>query len=528
MYFVVGSGPSGTACALALAKTGRRVTVLDTGFSLEPEREQARAALAPLDKMAWSRADVDLLTSALPKERNSVKLAYGSDFPYRTAPPSTEVSPAGLGLRGSYAKGGLSNVWGGTILPYRQADLVGWPITEAELANSYAEVLKFLPVAARLDRLANLFPLYTDRYAPLPQSRQITRLMRSLESNAAELNARRIFFGSSRLAVDTVGLREQMPCIACGRCLHGCPRELIYSSWQSIADLAASGAVSYVPGVVVTLIEEKQGSVRIHARKLDNEPCSFEGERVFLAAGVLNTTTILLRSLKLYDNPVAILDSEYYLFPMLQATAVPDVAHEDLHTLCQAFIEIEDAVVSPHTVHLQIYSYNDFLMELLRDKLGMLARVIPTNMILGRLLLVQGYLHSSHSGKIVATLERRGSRDVLSLKPVVNAATKDMVQRVIRKVRSVTTLTSSFPVSALLDITEPGRGFHSGGSFPMAHAPNLQQTDRMGRPHGMIRTHVVDSTIFPSIPATPITLTVMANAYRIAREVAMADAVSAL
>jgi choline dehydrogenase-like flavoprotein len=39
----------------------------------------------------------------------------------------------------------------------------------------------------------------------------------------------------------------------------------------------------------------------------------------------------------------------------------------------------------------------------------------------------------------------------------------------------------------------------------------------------MARTHIVDSTIFPSIPAPTITLTVMANAYRIAQEVAITD-----
>src|SRR5271168_4690644 len=100
MYFVVGSGPSGIACAHALVKAGRRVTVLDAGLALEPERERARAALAAVDKNSWPKAEVDLLTGALPKDKNSLKLAYGSDFPYRTVPSSTEVSPADAGLRG--------------------------------------------------------------------------------------------------------------------------------------------------------------------------------------------------------------------------------------------------------------------------------------------------------------------------------------------------------------------------------------------------------------------------------------------
>ena len=38
---------------------------------------------------------------------------------------------------------------------------------------------------------------------------------------------------------------------------------------------------------------------------------------------------------------------------------------------------------------------------------------------------------------------------------------------------------------------------------------------RLGRPAGFKRVYVVDSTVFPSIPATTITFTVMANAHRI-------------
>ena len=72
---------------------------------------------------------------------------------------------------------------------------------------------------------------------------------------------------------------------------------------------------------------------------------------------------------------------------------------------------------------------------------------------------------------------------------------------------------SSWPA---LQIAPPGRGFHSGGSFPMRAEPGEFECDRLGRPHGFMRVHVVDSTVFPSIPATTITLSVMANAHRIA------------
>jgi choline dehydrogenase-like flavoprotein len=52
----------------------------------------------------------------------------------------------------------------------------------------------------------------------------------------------------------------------------------------------------------------------------------------------------------------------------------------------------------------------------------------------------------------------------------------------------------------------------------MSSEPQPGQTDALGRPHGLERVHLVDSSVFPSIPATTITLSVMANAYRIATE----------
>jgi choline dehydrogenase-like flavoprotein len=41
----------------------------------------------------------------------------------------------------------------------------------------------------------------------------------------------------------------------------------------------------------------------------------------------------------------------------------------------------------------------------------------------------------------------------------------------------------------------------------------------LGRPVGFERVSAVDAAVLPSIPATTITLTVMANAHRIASEV---------
>jgi choline dehydrogenase-like flavoprotein len=55
----------------------------------------------------------------------------------------------------------------------------------------------------------------------------------------------------------------------------------------------------------------------------------------------------------------------------------------------------------------------------------------------------------------------------------------------------------------------------------MRREPGESDTDTLGRPPGWDRVHLIDASVLPSIPATTITLSVMANAHRIATAAAM-------
>jgi choline dehydrogenase-like flavoprotein len=527
MYYVIGSGPAGTACAQALVEAGAPVTILDPGLTPEPERQIHIDALGRHDEPDWSAGELALAApAAVPAGRGAAiptKLVHGSDYPYRAVPGASELRQSdGLNLQGSCAAGGLSNVWGGAILPYRQADLAGWPISVADLELGFTRIANLLPVAGEADGLAELFPLYGAAPTPLRQSRQAQRFMRRLSANRAKLEAAGVAFGASRLAVDAAGA-ENRACIYCARCLHGCPRDLIYSSRQSLKLLISQGKVIYRRGVCVRSIHERDDRLEIHAIGPDDAPSTFEADRVFLAAGVLYSTAILLRSLNRFDRPVTIRDSQYFIFPLLQFSAAPDVTKEQLHTLCQIFLEVYDREISHNLIHLQIYSYNDHVASMLDEKLGHLKVLFPREALLGRLLIVQGYLHSDHSPSIRATLKQNGESDALHLELVENAQTKSTIARLLRKLRGLTFAMGATPLDPLLKIADPGRGFHSGGSFPMTDAPGPGQTDRLGRPFGLTRLHAVDATTFPNIPAPTITFTVMANAYRIGRAASTLD-----
>src|SRR5215470_1821150 len=197
-----------------------------------------------------------------------------------------------------------------------------------------------------------------------------------------------------------------------------------------------------------------------------------ETARVYLATGVIPTARILLRSRSVYDQTIWMRDSQYFLLPMALTTRVASVRTESLHTLCQLFLEVFDSAVGPHTVHLQIYSYNDLIGQAVRNVFGPFARPLDSlaRNLEGRLLVVQGYLHSDHSARIGVTL-RSGSPERLQLRARINPESRPMIRRVVRKLFLHARQLGAFPLSPILQVGKPGQGFHSGGTFPISRNP---------------------------------------------------------
>jgi choline dehydrogenase-like flavoprotein len=498
MDYVIGSGLAGVACAKALLARGRDVTMLDPGVTLEPEREASRMALATRPHGKWPHAERVRRMPAVSGGVPEFKLVHGSDYPYRyfAGAPSIRIDAAGV--TPSHALGGLSNVWGGAMLPYRGSDLAAWPVADTSMSHAYQAVLGYVPLAGRDDALAADWPLYARPAADMPLSRQAARLLGRLEGQRIP----GVAVGRARLAV------RASNCVACGECLNGCPYDLIYSARQELPALLAAG-MHYQPGTSIHAVEESATDARLVARTSAGMQ-TIHAERVYLAAGVYGSTGVLMRSLGI--RQAEILDSQYFLLPLLTATRTPHPENEELHTLAQLFMEIEDKRVAPHNVHLQIYGYSTALDTAMASRLGPLRGL--RRLLLERMLVVQGYLHSDYSGKLTAQMTENG----LVVTPAPHPETRKVLRRVVKRLAGLAGKLKAVPVPPLLQQTPPGRGFHSGGSFPMSESPGRGETDSLGRPPGWRRIHVVDSSVFPNIPAATISLTVMANAWRIGHE----------
>lgn len=522
MIYVIGSGPSGVSAAVALLGRGCEVTMLDAGLELEPDREALVRRMAEQDAADWDAQAVGRIKENMESGASGIllKYAYGSDFPYRETDLHAPREAKGVGLLPSMAKGGLSNVWGAAVLPYLREEFKGWPVTREQLEPHYRAVLGFMKLTAGRDDLEERFPLYCDDCAPVRPSTQAESFIEDLRKSRDLLKQRGFLFGYSRIAVAPRN-RHGRECAACGLCMYGCPYGLIYNSASTLDELCADARFKYVRGVVVEKFSETAGGVEIVARSRESGArLTFDARRVYVAAGVLASTRMLLESTEAYDRPLTLRDSQYFLLPLLRYKSTPEVFGEGLHTLSQAFVELFDSEISEKSVHLQIYTYNELYKQAIRNSLGPAHRALrfASNAFLKRFLLVQGFLHSDLSATIEVRLEapRGGSPGKLLLEARENALTAGVLKKVVAKLRRSRALLRGVPLSPMMKVGDAGRSFHAGGTLPMRREPAECETDLLGRPKGFKRVHVVDSSIFPSINASPITFTAMANAHRIA------------
>jgi choline dehydrogenase-like flavoprotein len=520
---IVGSGVAGFAAADALARRGLRPVVLDVGETLDPGRSAVVArlregrleALAAEDRALVTENDT-LDTGSLPK-----KLHFGSDYIYAATREFAETRSmqGGRVAYPTFALGGFSNIWGAAALPTAACDMTDWPIARSELDRFYRSVAELVPMLDGEGTLSAAFPVYqqtTGAVDPGPQGRALLDDLAAVRDRLAD---RDVLYGHARLCVHTANqpYSEGKECVSCGECFIGCARGSIFSTVALMAAWRAAGRIEYRSGLHVDEVRQLDGRAVVCALDLKSRSrVELPFDAVFLAAGPINTTRILLRSASLYDRPVRLKESQKFAIPLLRWKARPSAIEVPSVTLASAFIETRTRALSDHWIHLQVVPMNDMIATatgLPRKGLGgTLAR-----QALRRTMIAWCGMHSDHSSWVETTLRRDGESDVLELdhghEPAALRAARTVAWDLLRK----GLMFNSLFVPNAIRVSNPGSGTHSGGSFPMRKIPRERcDTDSLGRPFGWKNVYVVDSAAHPSIPGTTLALPVMANAQRIA------------
>jgi choline dehydrogenase-like flavoprotein len=273
MHYVIGSGPSGIAAAAALLDRGVAVTMLDVGRTVETERHAIVERMSAREPEDWSPGDRAAIRSRVDAGDRSLplKTVYGSTFPY-AMDALRSIQQVGTNCLQSFAKGGLSNVWGAAVLPNVARDMADWPVSVDDLAPHYQQVARLLPVAAASDELAAQFPVHGATSAPLRPSRQAHALLTHMRRHPAGAGVGRDCLRAVAARSQELGLTTKIGNVSIhGTVLVGLSVGRIWNAAEALDALRTRAHFSYRPGLLVERVESLPGGgrcVSTHRRRL--------------------------------------------------------------------------------------------------------------------------------------------------------------------------------------------------------------------------------------------------------------------
>jgi choline dehydrogenase-like flavoprotein len=298
---VIGSGMSGGWAAKELTEKGLNTLVLERGRNIE-HGDYPTAHLEPWQDRHGLGMHPDIL-----KENPILSKCYAFDkttehhFVKDNEHPYVQIKPFDW-IKG-YQVGGKSLLWARQV--QRWSDLnftsnaedgfgVDWPIRYADLAPWYSHVEKFIGVSGAKDGLDNLPD--GEFLPPFEMNCVESHMKEKIESTFPGRN-----FISARTANISQRHNERGPCMNRSRCARGCPFGGYFSSNSSTIPAAKkTGYMTLRPhSVVHSIIYDDNKQKAIGVRVIDantKEAIEYFSEIIFINAGTLNTTAIMLNS----------------------------------------------------------------------------------------------------------------------------------------------------------------------------------------------------------------------------------------
>ncbi|GAB2503043.1 FAD-dependent monooxygenase [Lysobacter humi (ex Lee et al. 2017)] len=510
---VIGAGPAGTSAALALRDCGIGVRLVDAGrapVAWPPAGEMLSLRFADAGQQRW-QLGADFESLAAPAG-NSPKLRVpGFQGMFRDyARENCIVGEDGFQVVGALAAGGLSNAWGCGVAAFDDRDLEPLDADErAAMRRAYARVATRMGISGRADdALADRLGI--DAWADPGVA--LDPLMASLLARSRALPAG-LYLGRARVAVTTRARDGRESCDLSGMCLWGCARRATWNAAWDLQRLQADPGVHIIEGWIAERLVRDGAGWRVEGRGPHGHE-SLRADRVLLAAGTLATTRLALtamadppQALALQSNPMAA-----FLLALPRALGR---CHDRAFGLAQLSFALDDPAGAPafgnlfSTAGLPVSEFLEHMPVPRAAALPLLRALLPASIVGNvflpgawsrhRLTLRGSDLHvqAGHAPDLPQVMERLRSRLAVGFRRT-----------------GAWMLPSSFVVGA------PGADIHYASTLPMRRRPAPHECATDGQVAALPGVYAVDGASLPTLPERAHTLSIMANADRIARRLA--------
>jgi choline dehydrogenase-like flavoprotein len=515
---IVGAGASAVAAALELADHGVTPLILDVGVAPD---HPARAATNLYDYK--SHHDSFALTigsryqglaNLLGRVHVPVKLTTpNAEYVTRGARAWTPVDENHFCAIQSFAAGGLANAWGAGLYRFCASDCDGFPIGPADLDPFFDKLTAEIGISGEADDLAPFFGSADGLLPPLRLSPNIQSVYAAYRRKQKHLSPR-FHLGRARIAALTQPFDHRAP-LSYDNLEFWQEHPSLYSPRYTLEKLVASGRVQYRRHTLVHSFAEREDGIVVHAVDVQSgERIAIECRALLLAAGVINTTKIVLQSFSDFRTRLPLLENPAIQIPFVLPAAIGRALETTAFGLVQLNLIWEsdtyDAVCQGSLMEITSPLRAEFFASLpyaARGNLALIRHLLPA------MLVMQVYQPDRGERPSLLSLQENGR-----LRIDGQPSTFDLSKA--RPLFGFMRALGAWTSPSLVVQVPTGHAIHYAGTLPMTNNPGTYQCSVDGRLHPTRRVYVADSATFARLPAKNMSFGMMANAMRVAAGVA--------
>ena len=513
-HVIVGSGPSGIAAALRLE--GPDSLILDAGIipSSTFPYSNLRTALSSGDLEEVLGKNFEMLSNLREPLNCHPKLRAQYIHPSMQGDKFNVLGKDGEFLvkgAGSHSAGGMANAWGAQLLRYSNADLSGlgdWPISCDELLPFYESLEEHIGISGSLDDMSDFLGGGNNLLPPIanvPAARRLYVNYKNLkQSSSRKLNLK---LGAPRLAVLTrpyhgknayqFGETEFFQPTGGG----------IYNPKDTLLELIERKKINYLGGHKLISFEEFSDHVELVAENLHSSNLvRIKTRHLLLGCGTIQTSKMILNNCNEPSRRLPFIDHPPTLLPILVPRSIgallPKTSYP-IQLIGSMNNNGDPSMISFYYPGGMLWS--DLLMDI----------PLPLNLarslfsaIIGGMLVAQIWEASTPTNNNFLTINSGGEVDI-------SYPDRKLYQQLPSFISALKSI-GGFSMKRLASIPPPTWGFHHAGTLPMRKLPGAFETHIDGRLWNSKRVRVIDGSVLPSLPAKNHSLTLMANASRIA------------
>lgn len=504
---IIGGGPAGTASAEVFVKNGLKVAMIDGGniqttseFETVENFETIRRTYIDQYKFFLgedlSGINLDSI-SHISNQATGNKRHLIKDVKDKLPVKSTNVE-----ILQNLAKGGLTEIWGANCDFFQKNELEEIGLPASEMPKYYQDIVNAIGVSGISKQYKMLPPVKIDHNARYILERYKRK---PSEFTKLGLDVHPPYLG---ILSKNKGLRQK------GRYTDteywSDIGKSVYRARYSIEELEKRRNFFYIKGVVVSV--KDTGKVVI----IETVDQSYFSKVVVLAAGPLSTGRILVRSFGLYNVKFPILTKYSIISPCLLFANLNKRGDTNKHSFCQLVMENTNTNIDDYS-YTQFYSYKSLLLfKLLKYlKLPLPESLSVLSIISSALVLADTRVGCDFKNSGYYFLKKeKNNKEVLNIVYKKAMEGKNLKGSIFKKVKKGFKELGLF---ALKHVYMPfGSTAHYAGTLSKKGGNKLLNLDKNGKLERSARIYIADASGWDALPAKPPTLTIMANARRVA------------